>query len=153
MAPGKHPQTNMNSISAKSKILIIASISVLAFGCSREAPVADIDKASAQFFQRLNSADYSTIYDDADQSFKDQNAKATVQDDLLRFVSLGKPRDWERLKLMFSEEGKSRIATPVYTVHLGDKVSEVSLKLVDRDGEWKVLGFASKPRGSGPANQ
>jgi hypothetical protein len=47
------------------RMIIISMLLVFMVACSRQAPAEDVDKASALFFQRLNDAEYDTIYNDA----------------------------------------------------------------------------------------
>ena len=55
-------------------------------GCHHEAPTEDIDKAAAQFFLRLQSAQYDQIYDEADENLKEQKPRAAVIDDLQKLM-------------------------------------------------------------------
>ena len=126
-------------------ILPIMAIALIA-GCHHEAPTEDIDKAAAQFFQRLQKAQYDKIYDDADENLKDQKPRAAVVDDLQKLISYGRPQDWYRLSMTLgTEKGDKRVAVPLYTLKTDNIPSEVSLKFIDVDGEWKLLGFAVTP--------
>lgn len=122
----------------------------LIFGCSRRAPDEDIDKAATQFFLRLKAAEYDAIYDDAYEPFKQQNSRATVKDNLKQIISMGEPLSWNRVSTYFKEEGKKRVALPVYSVTTQQSVSYITLKFVDDGGRWKLLGFAVSPRGLTP---
>jgi hypothetical protein len=133
---------------SRKLILLPLLLSVLSVGgCSRKALPEDVDKAAAQFFERLKEANYDAIYDDAANSFKNQNARTTVIDNLKQIVSYGKPQQWSRLQMAFADEGRARVALPVYAVQTDQVPSEVALKFVDDGGRWKLLGFAFKPRG------
>jgi len=123
---------------------------LLMTGYHHEAPTTDIDKASAQFFLRVQGAQYDQIYDDADDHLKDQKPRAAVVDDLQKLVGYGRPEEWHRLSMTLGTElGDKRVAVPVYTLKTDNITSEVSLKFIDVDGEWKLLGFAVKPHTSG----
>jgi len=115
-------------------------------GCHHEAPTEDIDKAAAQFFLRLQDAQYDQIYDQADENLKEQKPKAAVVDDLQKLISYGRPQEWHRLSMTLgTEKGDKRVAVPLYTLKTDNIPSEVSLKFIDDDGEWKLLGFAVTP--------
>ena len=115
-------------------------------GCHHEAPTEDIDKAAAQFFLRLKDAQYDQIYDQADENLKEQKPKAAVVDDLQKLISYGRPQEWHRLSMTLgTEKGDKRVAVPLYTLKTDNIPSEVSLKFIDDDGEWKLLGFAVTP--------
>jgi len=114
--------------------------------CHHEAPTEDIDKAAAQFFLRLQDAQYDQIYDQADENLKEQKPKAAVVDDLQKLISYGRPQEWHRLSMTLgTEKGDKRVAVPLYTLKTDNIPSEVSLKFIDDDGEWKLLGFAVTP--------
>jgi len=123
---------------------------MLIAGCTHEAPTEDIDKAAAQFFQRLEAAQYDQIYDHADENLKDQKPRAAVVEDLQKLIAYGRPQVWHRLSMTLGTElGDKRVAVPVYTLKTDNITSEVSLKFIDVDGEWKLLGFAVKPHTGG----
>jgi hypothetical protein len=124
-------------------------LSILAAaGCSRQAHPEDVDKAASQFFERLREAKYDAIYDDAAESFKSQNARAAVIDNLKQIISYGRPHQWSRLQMAFADEGRAQVALPVYAVQTDQAPSEVALKFIDDGGQWKLLGFAFRPRGT-----
>ncbi|HKF56970.1 MAG TPA: hypothetical protein VKJ45_16040 [Blastocatellia bacterium] len=115
-------------------------------GCHHEAPTEDIDKAAAQFFLRLKDAQYDQIYDQADENLKEQKPKAAVVDDLQKLISYGRPQEWHRLSMTLgTEKGDKRVAVPLYTLKTDNIPSEVSLKFIDDDGEWRLLAFAVTP--------
>jgi hypothetical protein len=123
---------------------------MLMTGCTHEAPTEDVDKAAAQFFLRLQAAQYDKIYDDADAHFKEQKPRAAVLDDLQKLVGYGRPQDWHRLSMTLgTEAGQKRVAVPLYTLQTDNLTSEISLKFTDNDGEWKLLGFAVTPHAGG----
>ena len=130
-------------------ILPLLALAVLS-GCHHEAPTEDIDKAAAQFFLRLQAAQYDQIYDDADESLKDQKPKAAVVDDLQKLIAYGRPTEWHRLSMTLgTEKGDKRVAVPLYILKTDNIPSEVSLKFMDVDGEWRLLGFAVTPHQRG----
>jgi len=115
-------------------------------GCHHEAPTEDIDKAAAQFFLRLQRAQYDQIYDEADENLKEQKPRAAVIDDLQKLIAYGRPQDWHRLSMTLgTEQGDKRVAVPLYTLKTDNIPSEISLKFIDVDGEWRLLGFAVTP--------
>jgi hypothetical protein len=123
---------------------------MLMTGCKHEAPTEDVDKAAAQFFLRLQAAQYDQIYDQADENLKDQKPRAAVLDDLQKLISYGRPQEWHRLSMALgTEKVDKRVAVPVYTLRTDNITSEISLKFIDVDGEWKLLGFAVTPHMGG----
>jgi hypothetical protein len=134
----------------------IISLSLVMFlaGCALragEAPPEDIDKAAALFFERLKSAEYETIHEDASKQFKDQVDKATIIDNLKQMSALGRIQNYSRLRMIFEGEGKDRIASPVYSVIFDQTVAEITVNFKDESGEWKLVGFSVKQRGGVPA--
>jgi len=115
--------------------------------CSKEAPTTDVDKAAAQFFQRLNAAQYDLIYNDASEPFKSQNTKAAVQDNLVQIVGKGRVQNHVRISMTFSTENNAQVALPIYNVEQEQLTSDFTLKFIDDHGEWKLLGFAVRPHG------
>jgi hypothetical protein len=123
---------------------------MLITGCHHEAPTDDVDKAAAQFFLRLQAAQYDQIYDNADDHLKDQKPRAAVIDDLQKLAAYGRPQEWHRLSMTLgTESGDKRVAVPLYTVSTENMNLEISLKFIDDDGEWKLLGFAVTPHAGG----
>ena len=118
-------------------------------GCSllsHEAPNDDIDKAAALFFQRLGNEEYDTIYNDAAKGFRNSQTHQTVTDNLKQMAEHGKIVDFERMSMSFQGEGKSRMALPVYRTSSDRAKAEITLMFQDESGEWKLFGFAYKPR-------
>jgi len=119
-----------------------ASCSVL----SHEAPTEDVDKAAALFFQRLSNGEYDTIYNDSSTLFQQSQTRQTVVDNLRQLVEQCKVASFDRLSMTFQGEGKNRMAMPVYRVASDRSRGETTLTFHDQGGEWKLFGFAYKPR-------
>ena len=127
-------------------IIIPVLAVVLITGCNHEAPTEDIDKAAGQFFLRLQGAQYDQIYDQADDHLKDQKPRAAVVDDLQQLAAYGRPLEWHRLSMTLgTESNEKRVAVPLYTMRTENMTLEISLKFIDVEGEWKLLGFAVTP--------
>lgn len=129
--------------------LIIFSLLALPAGCtllSHEAPPEDVDKAAALFFQRLGSEQYDAIYNDAATAFKDNQTRQTVTDNLKQMAENGKILEFERISMTFQGEAKSRMALPVYRTSSDRARADITLTFQDESGEWKLFGFAYKPR-------
>jgi hypothetical protein len=121
----------------------------LSAGCSllsHEAPVEDIDKAAALFFQRLGNEQFDAIYDDTAKGFKGTQTRQTVTDNLKQILEYGKIVEFKRISMSFQGEGKDRKAMPVYRTLSDQAKAEVTLTFQDESGEWKLFGFAHKPR-------
>ena len=122
-------------------MLLVCSLS----GCallSHEAPVEDIDKAAALFVQRLNAAEYDTIYKDAAQKFKDNQTKETILENLKELTAKGRLQLFQRIRMTYEGQVKERIASPVYTAAFEQSRGELILNFLDTGGEWKLVGFA-----------
>ena len=133
----------------RSGILVILSLFLLPVGCSllsHEAPNEDVDKAAALFFQRFGNEEYDKIYDDAAKGFKDTQTRQTVTDSLKQMAENGKILRFERLSMSFEGEGKRRSALPVYRTASERAMADITLTFHDESGEWKLFGFAYKPR-------
>jgi hypothetical protein len=130
-------------------ILVILSLFLLPVGCSllsHEAPNEDVDKAAALFFQRFSNEEYDKIYDDAAKGFKDNQTRQTVTDNLKQMAENGKILQFERMSMALQGEGKRRMAVPVYRTASERARAEITLTFQDESGEWKLFGFAYKPR-------
>jgi hypothetical protein len=133
----------------KLAALIIVFFITLPLGCSllsHEAPSEDVDKAAALFFQRFGNQEYETIYNDAAKGFKDVQPRQTVIDNLKLMAENGKILDFERISMTFEGESKNRMAKPVYRTSAERARAEITLTFQDESGEWKLFGFAYKPR-------
>jgi len=132
----------------------VVSFLVLALagaGCSllsHEAPTEDADKAAALFFQRLNNNEYDKIYDDAAKRFRTNKPRQVVTDSLKELTANGKVRDFERISMPIQGEGKDRMVLPVYKTLFESVSGDIYLTFLDEGGEWKLFGFAFKPRKS-----
>ena len=131
------------------RIIVILSFFLMPVGCSllsHEAPSEDIDKAAALFFQRFGNEEYDKIYDDAAKGFKDSQTRQTVTDNLKQMAENGKILEFERISMAFQGEGKRRLALPVFRTASERARAEITLTFQDESGEWKLFGFAYKPR-------
>ena len=129
--------------------LVILVVAMLPSGCSllsHEAPPEDIDKAAALFFQRLGNEEYDTIYNDVSKEFKQNKTRQIVTDSLKEITQHGKIVKFDRISMSFQGEGKSRMASPVYSTASEGARAEITLNFQDEGGEWKLFGFAYKPR-------
>jgi len=129
------------------KGFVIGLLVALAIGCSlrsHDAPPEDIDKAGALFFQRLNAAEYETIYKDTAKKFKENKTKETIIESLKELTAKGRAVNFKRGKMTFEGEGKNQIASPVFYVIFEQSRGELTLDFVDESGEWKLIGFAFK---------
>jgi len=131
------------------KLLALISLSLFIIGCAllpHEAPVDDIDKATALFVQRLNAAEYDAIYKDASRKFKDNQTKETILDSLKELTARGKLQNPQRVQMKYESGSKDRIASPVYNVAFEQSHGDLTLSFIDEGGEWKLIGFAFKQR-------
>lgn len=131
------------------KILAFILFSLLLSGCAllpHEAPVDDIDKAAGLFVQRLNAAEYDTIYKDASRKFKDSQTKETILESLKELSAKGKLQNYQRVQMKYESGSKDRIASPVYNVAFEQSRGDLTLNFIDESGEWKLIGFAFKNR-------
>lgn len=131
--------------------LIISMLLVLIAGCSlisHEAPLEDVEKAGALFFQRFEKHDYEAIHKDIAQRFKENKTKQEVTDSLGQIGEYGKLGDYRRISTTFEGEGKDRMVSPVYAVLFEKERGELTLNFVDEAGEWKLIGFSFKARRS-----
>jgi|ERR1044072_5390800 hypothetical protein len=132
------------------KFLAIMLLLVFPAGCalrSHEAPPEDVDKASALFFQRLNSAAYDTIYKDTAKKFKQAKTKEEIIDSLKELTAKGRLQDYQRVRMTFEGEGADRMAVPVFSALFEQAKGDITLYFVDESGEWRLIGFAYKQRG------
>ena len=131
------------------KKLVIVLLLVFVSGCalrSHEAPPEDVDKAATLFFQRLNAAEYETIYKDTAKKFKQNKTKETIIESLKELTAKGQVQQFQRLKMTFEGAGEDAMAVPVYSAMFEQARGEVILNFVDESGEWKLIGFAFKQR-------
>lgn len=128
---------------------LVVVLAILPSGCSvlsHEAPSEDIDKAAALFFQRLGNGEYDTIYNDSSTLFQQRQTRQTVVESLSQMVEQCKVENFERVSMTFHNEGKNRLASPVYSVTSDRSRGETTLTFHDQAGEWKLIGFAFKAR-------
>lgn len=130
------------------RLMAVLLLLSLTGGCSSHASPQEVDKAADAFFQRLKEADYDTIYDESARAFRDQNARSTVMDNLMKIREYGSVRESRRLSMTFEKEGGHQLALPVYSVRFDNLRCEVTFKFTDDGGQWKLLGFAVRPFGA-----
>lgn len=128
------------------RITIILTLLVFIAGCSRQAPPEDVDKAATLFFQRLNDADYDAIYKDASTQLRTNKTRDEVVGSLKELTARGRLQDYRRINTSYQDQGKDRIATPVYGTAFDQSKGEISLTFIDEGGEWKLIAFAFKQR-------
>lgn len=118
---------------------------ILVFGwvaCAKQARSEDVEQAAGKFFDQIKEADYDRIYNESARPLREQNAKASVFDDLKQITAFGTIRQIERLSMTMDKEGEHQVALPVYSVLFDQARCEVTLKFTDDGGDWKLLGFA-----------
>ena len=134
----------------KALVPVFLLTAILIEGCSllsHEAPTEDVDKAAALFFQRLDNQDFNKIYDDCSKRFKTNKPRQTVLQSLAELAVNGKVEGrFERSSMPVDDKGKDRVVSPVYQVLFEQISGEITLNFQDESGEWKLLGFAFKPR-------
>ena len=131
------------------KKMLVVWLALIVVGCSpSEAPVSDIDKAAGVFFERVKSAEYDAIYNEAAEQFKKQVARAKAMDDLKQVAALGRIESFDRLSMRLEGDEKNRIASPVYSVLFDKSRADITVNFLDEGGEWKLVGFSVKPRSS-----
>lgn len=128
------------------RVIVISMLLVFMAGCSRQAPPEDVDKAAALFFQRLNDAEYDAIYRDASTQFKTNKTREAVVESLKELTAKGRLQGYRRMNTSYQDQGKDRIATPVFGTTFDQARGEVTLSFIDEDGEWKLIAFAFKQR-------
>jgi hypothetical protein len=132
-------------------VVSLVLLALAGAGCSllsHEAPTEDADKAAGLFFQRLNNNEYDKIYDDAAKRFRTNKPRQVVTDSLKELTAKGKVRDFERISMPIQGEGKDRMVQPVYKTLFESVAGDIYLTFLDEGGEWKLFGFAFKPKKS-----
>ncbi|HXU08370.1 MAG TPA: hypothetical protein VN743_05185 [Blastocatellia bacterium] len=132
-------------------VVSLVLLALAGAGCSllsHEAPTEDADKAAGLFFQRLNNNEYDKIYDDAAKRFRTNKPRQVVTDSLKELTANGKVRDFERISMPIQGEGKDRMVLPVYKTLFESVSGDIYLTFLDEGGEWKLFGFAFKPKRS-----
>jgi len=128
------------------RLILVSMLLVFMVGCSREAPLEDAEKAGALFFQRLNDAEYDTIYKDASTQFKKNQPRDTVVESLKELTAKGRLQEYRRINMSYVEQNKDRIATPVFGTTFEQSRGEITLSFIDEGGEWKLIAFSFKQR-------
>jgi hypothetical protein len=139
---------------ARKLVVVLLLLSI--FGCSlrsSEAPPQDVEKAATLFFERLKSAQYEEIYKDAAESFKKNQPRMTIIDNLKQIAAIGRILEYRRLSMTFEGDNDNRIATPIYAVVFDQAGAQITLNFKDEDGEWKLFGFVVKQRGTPQTDQ
>ncbi|HET8677219.1 MAG TPA: hypothetical protein VFO63_15590 [Blastocatellia bacterium] len=130
------------------KKLLVVWIALILIGCSAsEAPPQDVDKAAAVFFERVKSAEYDAVYNEASEDFKKNVARATAIDSMKEVAAMGRIQSFDRLTFNIQGEEKNRIASPVYSVLFDRARADITVNFKDEGGKWKLVGFSVKPRG------
>ena len=133
------------------RTVLVAFLAVSCFGCSlagREAPPEDAEKAGAQFFERLQGAQYEVIYNDASDILQKEKARVSVVEDLKKVTALGRIHEYRRRGANFSKEGDKSFAVVNYNVTFEQTRGEAILQFIDVGGEWKLSGYSFGTRGS-----
>ncbi|MFP5264999.1 MAG: hypothetical protein ACLGJB_24175 [Blastocatellia bacterium] len=129
------------------RIIVILMLLVFAGGCKHQPPLEDVDKAAALFFQRLNDAEYDAIYKDASTRLKTNKTRDAVVESLKELTARGRLQEHRRINTSYQEQGKDRIATPVYSTFFEQSRGELAITFIDEGGEWKLIAFEFKLRG------
>jgi hypothetical protein len=130
----------------RSLIVVALAFSLAACAWYGEAPPEDVDKAAGLFYQRLAEADYDAIYKDTAKGFKENKTRAEIVDSLTELAAHGKVLQFTRISGGVEGEGKNTRFFAVYTTRFEKAAGNLTLHFVDEGGEWKLIGFALKPR-------
>jgi hypothetical protein len=110
-------------------------------GCgSTPAPVEDVDKAAALFFQRFNDAEYSKIYEDGSTILKKAD-REEVLDTLKQLATNGRIGQYIRLSMSLPTQDDRRQAHPLYSVTTDQVRANFKLIFADEGGVWKLESF------------
>jgi PBP1b-binding outer membrane lipoprotein LpoB len=131
------------------KRLLVVWLALIVVGCSKsEALPQDVDKAAEVFFERVKSAEYDAIYNEASDQFKTEVARATAIDNLKQVSAMGRIQSFNRLSMKLEGDEKNRMVSPVYNVLFDKARAEITVNFKDDGGDWKLVGFSVKPRSS-----
>jgi hypothetical protein len=128
------------------KAIVLVALALAGCGGSKEAPLADAEKAGELFFQRFEKGNYQLIHSDGAQAFKEQVQAEEADAKLEQIAQYGKLHQRTLIKNPVEGEGKGRISTLVYTLLFDKARIEGTLKFLDQEGEWKLLGFEFKAK-------
>lgn len=131
------------------KMIGVAALafSLAACGWYSDAPLEDVDKAAALFYQRLAEADYDAIYRDAAEGFKEKKTRAEIVESLTELAANGKVQNFTRISGGVEGEGKNARIFATYATRFERHAGNLTLSFVDEKGEWRLIGFALKLRG------
>jgi hypothetical protein len=131
------------------KRLLVVWLALIVVGCFKsEARPEDVDKAASVFFERVKSAEYDAIYNEASDQFKNQVARATAIDNLKQVSAMGRIQSFDRLSMKLEGDEKNRMVSPIYNVSFDKARAEITVNFKDDGGDWKLVGFSVKPRSS-----
>ncbi len=128
------------------KAIVLVALALAGCGGSQEAPLEDVQKAGALFFQRFEQGRYELIHSDGSRAFKEQVQEEEAVTKLEQLAQYGKLHQHTLIKNPVEGEGKGRVATLVYTLLFDNARMQGELKFIDQDGEWKLLGFGYTPK-------
>jgi hypothetical protein len=128
------------------KAIVLVALALAGCGGSKEAPLTDAEKAGELFFQRFEQGKYQLIHSDGAQAFKEQVQAEEADAKLEQIAQYGKLHQRTLIKNPVEGEGKGRISTLVYMLLFDKARIEGTLKFLDQDGEWKLLGFEFKAK-------
>ncbi|HVG20796.1 MAG TPA: hypothetical protein VNI02_17245 [Blastocatellia bacterium] len=128
------------------RITVILALSVFVGSCTHHPPPEDVDKAAALFFQRLNDAEYDAIYKDASTQLKTNKTREAVVESLKELTARGRVQDHRRINTSYRDQGKDRIAVPVFATIFEQSRGDLTLTFIDESGEWKLIAFEFKQR-------
>jgi hypothetical protein len=131
----------------RKMIAVALAFSLAACAWYSEAPLEDVDKAAALFYQRLAEADYDAIYKDTAKGFKEKKTRAEIIESLTELAANGKVQEYVRISGGAEGEGKNARIFAVYATRFEKRSGNLTLYFVDESGEWRLIGFALKLRG------
>lgn len=131
------------------RMIGVAALAFLLAACAwySEAPLEDVDKAAALFYQRLAEADYDAIYKDTAKGFKEKKTRAEIVESLTQLSTNGKVEHFARISGGAEGEGQNTRIFAVYATRFEQRAGNLTLNFVDENGEWRLIGFSLKLRG------